>query len=364
MRKVHGAFSLRSSQSALNSLLQMLSFRARRILFALVSEYLSTAEPVPSSILAKGMDLSGATVRAVLAELEGQGFLHKPHASAGRLPTEKALRVFVDALVANVDLPEALRETIEQRFLSIEPGPEAALRATGKLLAEVSGAISVVVVSPQQDKLLRELRFIALRPTEILAVVVLDDGSVQNRILKPELALSPADLERSNNMLASFAVGKTLAGARTALAAELERDQLSVAAWQRLAFSLGERALALSDADTSVIVEGQSQLIHRPEFSDIDRARQTLRMVEDKALLLKLLDQTMLAPGIQVTIGTESELTSASELSVVATAFEGGTIGVIGSTRIDYGSVVPAVRFTAGMLGRTLGRTDDDKKQD
>jgi heat-inducible transcriptional repressor len=341
----------------------MLSFRARRILFALVSEYLSTAEPVASAVLAKAVDLSSATVRAVLAELEGQGYLHKPHTSAGRLPTERALRVFVDALVASVDLEDGLRETIEKRFASLEPGPDAALRATGKLLAEVSGAVSVVVVAPQQDKLLRELRFIALRPTELLAVVVTEDGAVQNRILKSEIPLSAADLERSNNIVASFAVGKTLADARAALANELENDRLSVSAWQRLALALGEKALATSDSDIAVIVEGQAQLIHRPEFADIDRARQTLRMVEDKALLLKLLDQTLVAPGIQVTIGTENELTGASELSVVATEFEGGTIGVIGSTRIDYSSVVPAVRFTAGILARTLSRADDDPKK-
>ncbi len=341
----------------------MLSFRARRILFALVSEYLSTAEPVPSANLAKVVDLSSASVRAVLAELEAQGYLHKPHASAGRLPTEKALRAFVDVLLANVDLPDNLRTTIEQRFKSLEPGPDAALRAAGKLLADVSGSVSIIVVATQQDKVLRELRFIGLRPSEILAVIVTDDGTVQNRILKSETVFSPADLERTNNMLASFAVGKTLADARAALAAELENDRLTVSAWQRLALSLGERALATSVTDTSVIVEGQAQLIHRPEFSDIDRARHTLRMVEDKTLLLKLLDQTMVAPGIQVMIGTENELTGASELSVVATSFEGGTIGVIGSTRIDYSSVVPAVRFAAGILGRTLGRMDEDPKK-
>ncbi len=340
----------------------MLSHRGRRILFALVSEYIASGEPVASAALSKAMDLSSASIRAVLAELEGQGYLHKPHTSAGRIPTERALRAFVDALLATAELPEDLRATIEARFRQLAPGPEAALRATSKVLAEVSGAVSVVLASPAGDRTLRELRFISLRATEVLAVLVATDGAVQNRVLRTDHPIAPAELERMNNLLASLTAGRTLGQLRAIISQQLETERAQVDARLRLALTLGERALAGVEEPSELLIEGHAQLIERREFGDIDRARLALRTLEDKAVLVQLLDRAGAAPGIQVVIGAEDEVTGASELSVVAAPVAGGVIGVIGPTRIDYGAVVPAVRITAGVLGRVLERDDDDRR--
>lgn len=341
----------------------MLSPRGRRILFALVSEYIATGEPVASSALAKEMDLSSASIRAVLAELEGQGFLHKPHTSAGRIPTERALRVFVDALLAAIELPTDLRSNIEARFREIEPGPEAALRATSKLLADVSGVASIVMASPSSERTLRELRFIALRATEVLAVIVGNDGSVQNRVLRTEQPLRPSDLDRANNLLTQMVHGRTLSQVRTILGQELDTERAQADARLRLSLTLAERALAHAEAPAELYVEGTAQLIQRPEFADIDRARSALRTLEDKALLVALIDRAMAAPGIHVVIGSEDEITGAGALTVVAAPVAGGAIGVIGPTRIDYGAVVPAVKITAGVLERVLDPDADDRDE-
>jgi heat-inducible transcriptional repressor len=341
----------------------MLSPRGRRILFALVSEYIASGEPVASSALAREMELSSASIRAVLAELEGQGFLHKPHTSAGRIPTERALRVFVDALLAAVELPADLRNNIEARFRSIEPGPEAALRATSKLLADVSGVASIVLSSPSSERMLRELRFIHLRSTEVLAVLVGNDATVQNRVLRTEHAINASDLDRINNMLTQIVTGRTLSQVRTLLGQELETERAQADARLRLALTLADRALAHAEEPAEVLVEGAAQLIQRPEFADIDRARSALRTLEDKALLVQLIDRAMAAPGIQVLIGSEDEITGVGALTVVAAPVAGGAIGVIGPTRIDYGSVVPAVRITAGVLERMLGPNADDHNE-
>lgn len=338
----------------------MLSPRGRRILFALVSEYIANGEPVASSTLARVMELSSASIRAVLAELEGQGLLRKPHTSAGRIPTERALRLFVDALLDTVELPEDLRNKIEARFRDIEPGPEAALKTTSKVLADVSGVASIVMTAPSTDRTLRELRFIQLRAKEVLAVLVGSDGSVQNRVLRSEHPIHPAEFERINNMLTQIVAGRTLAQVRTLLGQELETERAQADALLRHALSLADRALATVQQPAEILVEGTAQLIQRPEFADIERARSALKTLEDKALLIQLIDRTMAAPGIQVRIGSEDEVTEAGALTMVAAPVAGGAIGVIGPTRIDYSAVVPAVKITAGVLERVLAPHTND----
>lgn len=334
----------------------MLTYRGRRILFALISEYLATGEPVASSAIARGhgLDLSPASVRAVFAELENQGYLLKPHTSAGRIPTEKGLRLFVDALLESPELPTELLTAIEQRFREMGPGVDAALRHTGKVLAEVTGSAAVVIGAPAHVWVLRDLRFIAVRPDEVLAVIVGANGAVQNRVLRIEEPTAAAELERINNMLQSLLAGRTLIEVRQVLAEQLEGERARFDQQLRLALTLGQRALAGVGREAEVVVEGHAQLIERPEFADIDRARQALRTLEDKERLVRLLDRTMDAPGIQVLIGSEDAATGAGELSLVATAFGAGSLGVIGSTRMDYPSVVPVVRYTARLLARLL----------
>lgn len=332
----------------------MLTHRARRILLAAVGDYIASGEPVASRSLAQreGVGLSPASVRAVLAELESEGYLRKPHASAGRVPTEKGFRAFAEAMVASAGQLTAADE-LERRYSEAGPGLDALMRHTVKVLAEMTGSASVVRPPGAEAWVLRELRFIWLRPKEVLAVVVASNGAVQNRAMRLDDAPSPAELERVNNLLRERIQGRTLAEVRAALARELEAGRAQYDGFQRRALELGQEALARTEPGEAVLVEGAAQLIERPEFASLDRTRQLVRTLDDQQLLLDLLDRALAAPGLQVVIGSpENEM--GSDLSLVAANFGSGAVGVIGSTRMDYSQVVPLVRHTALRLARVL----------
>ncbi len=332
----------------------MLSHRARRILLIAVADYVRTGEPVASRALAQAhdLDLSPASIRAVFAELEAGGFLSKPHASAGRVPTEKGFRAFAEAtLVAQPDAVAA--EVIEQRYSAVEPGLDALMRHAGKVLAELTGSAAVVRRPRAESWVLRELRFIWLKPREVLAVIVAASGAAQNRVMRLDDASSPAEIERVNNLLRVRIEGRTLAEVRAALAVELEAERARHDGFARRALALGREALEKADPEEGVLVEGAAQLIERPEFARVDQTRHVVRTLEDQELLLDLLDRALETPGLQVVIGsTENEM--GSDLSLVAANFGSGAVGVIGSTRMDYPQVVPLVRYTAQRLARAL----------
>lgn len=330
----------------------MLSPRARRILIAAVADYIATGEPVASKSLGQrqAIGLSSASIRAVLAELEASGYLIKPHPSAGRLPTENGLKVFADAVMQAVGpVGAAGREALEQAWDEAAPGLDALLRRTTKTLAELTGAAALVRPPPGTTWTLRDLRFISLKPFEVLAVIVSTSGAVENRVLKTHEALSPADLERFNNILHPYIDGHTLAEVRETLARELaqNRDDTTVPALQ-----ICQAALANVQTGTEVLVEGTAQLIERPEFATADRARMLVRTLDDQSQLVELLDRTLRSPGLVVVIGAQGEV--GAELSLVAANFGAGAVGVIGSSRMDYAHVAPLVRLAAQRLSKAL----------
>ncbi len=332
----------------------MLSHRARKILLIAVRDFVSTGEPVASRALAQrhDLDLSPASIRAVFAELEAEGYLSKPHASAGRVPTEKGYRAFAEATVASVERATA-PEALEHRYSNVEPGLDALMRHAVKVLAELTGSASVVRPPRAESWVLRELRFIWLRPREVLAVIVAASGAAQNRVMRIDDPVPPSELDRVNNLLRERIEGRTLAEVRAALALELEAERAREDHVARRALELGRAALSKTVTDDEVLVEGAAQLIERPEFANLDRTRQLVRTLEDQALLLDLLDRALETPGIQVVIGSpENEM--GSDLSLVAANFGSGAVGVIGSTRMDYPQVVPLVRHTALRLARAL----------
>ncbi len=334
----------------------MLTHRARKLLLIAVGDYIATGEPVASKSLTERheLELSPASVRAVFAELERDGYLAKPHASAGRVPTEKGFRVFADAMVAAAAQLTAPTEEIDRRYSEAEPGLDAMIRHTGKVLSELTGSAALVVPPRADAWVLRELRFIGLRPREVLVVVVASSGAVQNRVMRVDDAPTAADLERVNNLLRERVEGKTLAEVRAGIARDMEAGRAAHDRLQRLALQLGRDALARAAPDDEVLVEGTARLVERPEFASADRTRQLVRTLEDQQRLLDLLDRTLQAPGVQVLIGTSDD--AMGELSLVATRFGSGAVGVLGSTRMDYGQVVPLVRHAALRLSRALGR--------
>lgn len=323
------------------------------MLVAVVSEFVATGEPVASAALARrpgGMNLSSASIRAIFAELEAEGYLSKPHTSAGRVPTEKAWQHFAEALLQTAGPPGTARSTeLDRRYAEVPPGLDALMRFTGRVLSELTGVAAVVLPPRSESWELRDLRFVWLKPTELLAVIVATTGAVQNRVMRVEEALTAAEVERVNNVLQARIQGRTLAEVRESFARELE-EGTAQSALSRKALSMGQAALD-EVPGAEVVIEGTVQLLERPEFASADRTRQVVRTLEDHALIVKLLDRTVASPGLQVLIGSAApEAGMGGDLSMVSANFGSGAVGVIGSTRMDYPTVMPLVRQTAQHL--------------
>lgn len=338
----------------------MLSQRTRRILLATVAEFIATGEPVSSKVLVQRRvgDLSSATVRAVLAELEAAGYLVKPHTSAGRVPTDRAFEAFAEAMVSASALARGAHASeLDRRYAELDPGLDALLKRTALVLAELTGSAALVRPPRGEAWVLKDMRIIPIRPGELLAVIVATNGAVENRVLRVDDAIGPADIDRINNLLRPLIEGNTLPEVRARLASDLEAARARRDAFARQALQIGRDALAAVESEVEVLVEGASQLLDRPEFNDAERTRALVRTLDDQELLLRVLDRALKTPGITVLIGSE-ENEIGRDLSLVSANFGQGAVGVIGTTRMDYSQVVPLVRDVARRLSRRIRTTN------
>jgi heat-inducible transcriptional repressor len=334
--------------------------RAKKILHAVVSEYLATGEAVGSQTVTRryGLDVSAATVRNVMGDLEEVGLLKHTHTSAGRIPTERGLRYYVDTLLRVRSLSTGEKDDIRER-LAGTPGdvnvPEV-MQRTSRLLRELSH-LTVVVQAPRPESdSVSHLEFVRLRDSHLLAVLETASGQVQNKLVPVDFSVDPGDLERINNYLNELASGLTMDQLRGRLLEEIASDRAAHDQLVARALQLASAAVP-AEAQAEVLVDGQSNLLAGK--ADLERAKVLLRTLEEKDLLVRLLDRTAGAPGICVFIGAEANLADLTDVSVVAAPYgtEGrplGTIGVIGPARMNYSRVIPLVDFTAEMIGETL----------
>ena len=337
-----------------------LTGRGRKILFAVVTEYIGTGHPVGSRTLSRkyGIDLSAATIRNVLADLEDTGYLKQPHTSAGRVPTELALRAFILALTDFAVIPREQKQTMRERFDEIfsERGVgNTGLREAGQFISELTGAAAIVAASPSETRKLAQLRFIRTKPNQLLAVLVFSDGMVENRYVTVEEPFNDADLERIHNLLADVVEGRTLAALRELFARRLAHDRLEVDELRRQAFDLGQKALQDLPRD-EVVIEGSARLMELPEYADVDRLKKLVLALEEREYLLGLLDKTIDAGTITVYLGNETPELGEADLSLVAAPYgdQGGTVGVLGPTRMDYARMMPLVDATAAAITAAL----------
>ena len=343
-----------------------LTTRARDIFRLVVEGYLSSGHPIGSKTLAGGgaLNLSSASIRSVLHELEVFGLLAAPHTSAGRIPTESGLRLFVDGMMQVSEPTPDERAAIERRLS--ESGPvEAALAATSSLLSDLSAGAGVVMV-PRREPRLAQLSLVPLSPGRALAVLVGEDGGVENRIVELPIALPPGALEGASNYITARLAGRTLADAARLMRAELAAGQSALDAASR---DLVERGLAVWSEDgfseagrrPVLIVRGQANLLDAEALTDLDRVRMLLDDLENKQSVAELLDLARESEATRIFIGSENRLFALSGSSVIASPYrdrEGrvvGVIGVIGPTRLNYARVVPMVDFTAQSLGKLIG---------
>jgi heat-inducible transcriptional repressor len=338
-----------------------LQYRARSILYAAITEFISTGEPVGSRTLAKkyGLDLSSASIRNVLSDLEEAGYLHQPHTSAGRVPTDKAFRLFIDTLMQVRPLSFEEREHIIERFHAVVPGAEWT-RESGRLVSELTGT-AVVIAPKRETRALVQLRFIPTKPGEILAVVVLADGSVENRFIRIERPMTEAELTRVHNLLADVIEGRSLGEVRELFARRLQDDRVQIDSLRHRAFELGHLAVGDIGQRHGVVIEGEALLLEHPEFSDVDRMRQLIHALDERETIVSLLDRTIEAKDVQIFVGSEAGDLVGGHLSVVAASYTdqgrvAGTIGVLGPTRMDYPKVIPLVEATADAMSAALKR--------
>jgi heat-inducible transcriptional repressor len=338
-----------------------LSHRGRRILYAAITEFIASGEPVGSRTLAKkyGLDLSAASIRNVLADLEEAGYLTQPHTSAGRIPTDQAFRFFIDTLMQVRPLSSEEHTAIEQRFRQVGPGGEL-LRSTGRILSELTGATAVVASPRPETRTLQQLRFIPTRPGELLAVLVMSDGSVENRFVWLEGMMTEVDIGRIHEMLADVIEGRTLSEVREMCARRLNDDKVFYNNLRRQAFDLGRQAVE-GVGRTELLIEGSARLFEHPEMADVERLRSLMAALEDHEKLLTLLDRTVTAERASVLVGHEAGNLAGGSLSIVAAPYldngrVAGAIGILGVVRMDYSKVVPVVTATAKAMTAVLER--------
>ncbi|MDO8932386.1 MAG: heat-inducible transcriptional repressor HrcA [Rhodocyclaceae bacterium] len=336
----------------------MLDKRSQTLLKTLIEHYIADGQPVGSRTLSKhsGLELSPATIRNVMSDLEEMGFIASPHTSAGRIPTPRGYRLFVDTLLTVRPLAQQDLSEIKE---AIQPDqPLRVLNHASHLLSELTHFAGVVISPRRQQPRIRQIEFVSLAERRILLIIVTADGEVQNRILFTQRAYTPSELVEAANYLNQNCLGFDFEQIRHRLHDELR--QLSSDMSELMAAALDVSSQAASDTSAQYVVSGEKNLLDVDDLSsNMTRLRQLFALFEQKTSLAQLLELSNRADGVQVFIGGESGIASLDECSVVAAPYEVdgqlvGTIGVVGPTRMAYERVIPIVDITAKLLSSAL----------
>jgi heat-inducible transcriptional repressor len=336
----------------------ILAGRRHSVLIAMVSEFIATAEPVGSHQVAsrRRLGIKAAMVRNMLGELEENGYLQQPHTSAGRIPTDKAFRYYVDHLAAAARIGFEDRTQIELHYSERVRNLEAMMRDTPRLLSLLTGQAALVMAPRLESVELERVNFIRLRAREFLAVFVPGTGGIRNQLVRAERDYGQEELDRMGRYLNEALKGRTLDEARQWIEEELRKERARYDLFVREALMLGEGALG-GAAEAELYVEGSAHALEQPEFSDPDRIRELMRALEDKSALLDLLERAIREQSVMVSIGSENYDARLAGLAVVAAPYAGGSkplggLAVVGPVRMDYERVIPLVEYTARTLSR------------
>jgi heat-inducible transcriptional repressor len=353
----------RMVQSSAPSPFTELNERSREIFRLIVDGYVQTGEPIGSRTLSRllGQNLSPATIRNVMADLEESGLLYAPHTSAGRLPTEAGLRLFVHGLLELGNLGEDERHNIEVLCATRGKSLAQALEEATSALSGLSHCAGVVVV-PKQERPLKHIEFVHLGPGRALVVLVTEDGMVENRVIEVPLGLPPSILVSAANYLNARLIGRTIEEARVDIDEEINSHRAQLDALTSRVVAAGIASWAGGDGESALIVRGQANLLEDvTALADLERLRALFEMLETKETVLRLLDASKRADGVQIFIGAESHLFGVAGCSVIIAPYQNsreqiiGAIGVIGPTRINYARIIPMVDYTAKVIGRLIG---------
>lgn len=340
-----------------------LNERAQHLLRVLVQRYIGSGQPVGSRTLSRdsGLDLSPATVRNVMADLEDLGLIRAPHVSAGRVPTAQGYRFFVDSLLTVAPIDGKELERLRQQ-LEVKGEREPLMDAATSLISDATHMAGIVTLPKQERLILRHVEFLALSAERVLVILVVNGSEVQNRVINLGRPYTPAVLQQVGNYLNEVCAGKDLLEVRESLLAELEEHRSNLDGLMLAAIEMADKAFVRNTADEeALLVSGQTNLMEYGELADMEKLRHLFDAFREKTELLHVLDQCLHADGLQIFIGEESGFEVLDGCSVIAAPYwrEGqalGVLGVIGPTRMAYDRVIPIVDVTARLLGAALNQ--------
>ncbi len=345
------------------TLVGALNERSREIFRTIVDAYVETGEPIGSRTISRrlGLNLSAATIRNVMADLEEAGLLFAPHTSAGRLPTDAGLRLFVDGLLEVGRLSQDERANLDARCAAGGRSFSAVLEQATQTLSGLSRCAGLVL-APKTERALKHVEFVALGPGRALVVLVTEDGLVENRVIEVPVGVPASALVTAGNFLSARMVGFTLDEAKATLAQELAANQAELDELTTRLVEAGLASWAGESSGGSLIVRGQANLLEDINaLEDLDRVRRLFEMLETKDTMMRLVEATHRGEGVQIFIGSANSLFGIAGCSMVIAPYMNsreqivGAIGVIGPTRINYARIIPMVDYTAKVIGRSIG---------
>jgi len=344
---------------AMSRIMELLGERDTRVLKTVVVQYIATGDPVGSRMVARlsGLNLSAASIRNLMMDLEERGFLRQPHTSAGRLPTALGFRYFVDHILPVQELGPRMQKQIKNALAVPEVEPQELFRKASRVLSDLSGHTALVLAPRPQGMRLKHIQFISLGGDGVLTVLVSQDHQVQTRFVRAAASYTQGQLDRFSKYLNELCQNLTLGETRRRILARMEEDKNLFDKIVEQALSLSRQALQgeENEEEEELYIEGTSQILDYPEFTaDLAKIRTLFKAFEEKHHLITLLDQTLASQGVQIIISPDEHFPE-MQLSVVASSYSGdrapvGSLGIIGPMRMDYGRVIPIVRYTASMV--------------
>ncbi|HFE39247.1 MAG TPA: heat-inducible transcription repressor HrcA [Gammaproteobacteria bacterium] len=351
---------MNSSNHSTDAQRPLLSERAQILLKTLIEKYIEDGQPVASKTLVtdSGLNVSSATVRHVMADLEKLGLLKSPHTSAGRVPTDLGYRIFVDSLVSVKPVNQSDSLNIEQQLLSEDNAKKLALSATD-LLSGITSMASIILLPKRNHNAFRHIEFLPLSDNRVLAINVINECDVENRIIQTNRAFSAQELEKVANYLNTEFVGKDIQTVRDNLLTDLHQAKQEVNTFMTSLLEMADRLFPESPMEEELLVSGKTNLLAYQEMGDTEKLRQLFEAFKGKKDILEILDQCLLAKGVQIYIGAETGNNCLEECSIVTSPYsvDGkivGVLGVVGPTRMSYDKVIPIVDITAKLYGSAL----------
>ncbi len=330
--------------------------RDKNIFKIVVRDYINTGEPVGSRTVAKGsaLNLCPATIRNVMADLEDMGLLQQPHTSAGRIPTEKGLRLYVDTLLDRQELSMPEQEEIKGTYEACRADMSQLMRGTCRILSAFSHYTGIVLAPPLQETIFKRIEFIRIKRNQVLVIFVTTSGLVQNRVVEMDEDLSQDELGKITRYLNDALSGLTLREVRERIVEEMRRDKMAYDELLQKTLQLGGETVEAPE-QRDLYIEGQTKILDEPAFADVERMKELFKAFEEKSVLVKLLDRSMKAQGVQILFGSECGVAGIEGCSLTTSTYGHpgrflGILGVIGPMRMNYSRIIPVVDYTAKLL--------------